>query len=385
MRWLMFALSACLCGVSIAACSSASESVTSPSAVKCAVTATAAPTSFSAAGGDGTLTVSTARECQWTVAAAGNWIQLSGSTQGQGETTMPFKVTANADPSVRKGSISVGDQQVGITQDAAACVFTVNPRSDSVSADGGQKQIAVTASSPQCSWTARSNNTDWLTVTEGAQGTGTGTVKYEARATTGPARTGTIQIAGAAVSIVQASGCRYTISPGSQAVATDGGSGSVTVNSATGCEWTAASQASWIAITAGSSGTGAGAFMFTVAANAMGVPARSGTITVNGQTFTVNQAAGPPCVYKIGGNSQAFPASPGGAWSIAVGTAPACSWTASSNAAWAPITAGASGAGNGLVTFTVSPNPPGNPARVATITIGPGLTFTVVQDAASDL
>jgi hypothetical protein len=324
--------------------------------------------------------VSTARECQWTAAAAGNWIQLGGSTQGQGETTVPFKVTANADPSTRKGAISVGDQQVGITQDAAPCAFTVNPRSDSVSADGGQKQIAVTASSPQCSWTARSN-ADWLTIADGAQGTGTGTVRYQARATTGPARTGTLQVAGAAVAVAQVSGCRYTISPASQAVVTEGGSGSITVNSGAGCGWTAASQAPWITITGGSGGTGAGTVTFTVAANAMGVPARSGTITVNDQTFTVSQAAGPPCVYRLGATSQEFPAS-GGLWSFAVITAPACGWTASSNAAWAVITGAASGAGNGIVIFIVSTNPVGNPTRVATISIGGGLSFTIVQDAA---
>jgi hypothetical protein len=376
----MFALSLC---VSIGACSSANESVTSPSTVKCDVTATAAPASFPAAGGDGTLTVSTARECQWTAAAAGNWIQLGGSTQGQGETTVPFKVAANADPSTRKGTISVGDQQVGITQDAAPCVFTVNPRSDSVGAGGGQKQVAVTASSPQCSWTARSN-VDWLTIADGTQGTGTGQVKYEARATTGPARTGTLQVAGATVTIAQVSGCRYTISPASQALVTEGGSGSIGVNSGTGCGWTAASQAPWVAITGGASGTGAGTVTFTVAANAMGVPVRSGTITVNDQTFTVGQAAGPPCVYQLGASaSQEFPASPRGAWSFAVLTAPACGWTASSNAAWAVITDGASGAGNGTVIFTVSTNAAGNPARVAVIRISGGLSFTIVQDAAT--
>jgi hypothetical protein len=381
MRRMMFALSLCLSGVSMGACSSASQSVTSPSAVKCGITATATPASFSSSGGDGTLTVSAARECQWTAAAAGNWIQLGGSAQGQGETTVPFKVAANADPSTRKGTISVGDQQVGITQDAAPCVFTVNPRNDSVTADGGQKQIAVTASSPQCTWTARSN-ADWMTIASGAQATGTGVVRYEARATTGPARTGTLQVAGATVTVAQASGCRYAISPASQAVVTEGGSGSIAVNGGTGCGWTAVSRAPWIAITGGSAGTGTGTVTFTVAANAMGVPARSGTITVHDQTFTVSQAAGPPCVYKLGATAQEFAALPGGLWSFAVLTAPACGWTASSNAPWVVITSGASGAGNGIVVFNVSTNPAGSPARVAAISVSGGLSFAVIQDAA---
>ena len=380
MRRMMFAFSL-LSGVSIGACSSSTVSVTSPSTVKCGITAAATPTSFSAAGGDGTLTVSTARECQWTVAAAGSWIQLNGSTQGQGETTMAFKVAANADPSTRKGTISVGDQQVGITQDAAPCVFTLNPRSDSVTADGGQKRIAVAASSPQCSWTARSS-VDWLTITDGAQGSGTGEVRYVARATTGPSRTGTLQVAGQAVTVSQASGCRSTISPASQAIVTAGGSGSIAVSGGTGCGWTATSQASWIVISGGASGTGAGTVTFTVAANEMGVPARSGTIVVNDQTFTASQAAGPPCVYKLAASSQEFGASPGGVWSFGVVTAPACGWTASSSAPWVVITGGSSGAGNGIVIFTISPNPPGNPMRFGTISVSGGLSFSVIQDAA---
>jgi hypothetical protein len=113
----------------------------------------------------------------------------------------------------------------------------------------------------------------------------------------------------------------------------------------------------------------------------MGVPARSGTITVNDQMFMVSQAAGPPCIYRLAGTSQEFPASPGGVWSFGVITAPACGWTASSNAPWAVITGGASGAGNGIVIFIISTNPAGNPTRVATISVTGGLSFTVIQDA----
>jgi hypothetical protein len=51
------------------------------------------------------------------------------------------------------------------------------------------------------------------------------------------------------------------------------------------------SNAPWINITAGGSGTGNGSVTFSFADNPPGSPARSGTITVNGQTFTLNQAA----------------------------------------------------------------------------------------------
>jgi len=55
----------------------------------------------------------------------------------------------------------------------------------------------------------------------------------------------------------------------------------------TGYTWTAQSNAIWITITAGTSGTGSGAVTFSVQANTGA--ARTGTITIAGQTFTITQ------------------------------------------------------------------------------------------------
>jgi uncharacterized protein (TIGR03437 family) len=87
-------------------------------------------------------------------------------------------------------------------------------------------------------------------------------------------------------------GCAYSINPTSQSFSVSGGNGSLTVNTQAGCAWTATSNASFITITSGSSGNGSGAVNYTVAANAGA--ARSGTITVAGQTFTVNQGSSAP-------------------------------------------------------------------------------------------
>jgi hypothetical protein len=66
------------------------------------------------------------------------------------------------------------------------------------------------------------------------------------------------------------------------------GSGFVNVTAGAGCPWTAASNAAWITVTGGASGTGDGAVQFAVEANATGAP-RNGTMTIAGLTFTVNQ------------------------------------------------------------------------------------------------
>ena len=82
--------------------------------------------------------------------------------------------------------------------------------------------------------------------------------------------------------------CTYTISRSSVLISALGGSRSVRVSTAKGCAWTATSNASWIALTSGASGTGDGSVAFNVAANT-GV-AHSGTLTIAGHAITVQQA-----------------------------------------------------------------------------------------------
>jgi hypothetical protein len=86
------------------------------------------------------------------------------------------------------------------------------------------------------------------------------------------------------------SGCASGITPADQSFSALGGTDTITVTANAGCNWTATSNAAWITLTSGTSGTGNGSVDFTVAANSGG--ARTGTVSVAGQTFTVNQTAG---------------------------------------------------------------------------------------------
>lgn len=85
--------------------------------------------------------------------------------------------------------------------------------------------------------------------------------------------------------------CVYSISPTNQPFLSGVGSDSVNVTSNTGCGWTAVSNAGWITIVSGASGSGAGTVNYTVDGNNTGIP-RVGTMTIAEQTFTVNQSAG---------------------------------------------------------------------------------------------
>jgi Zn-dependent metalloprotease len=82
--------------------------------------------------------------------------------------------------------------------------------------------------------------------------------------------------------------CTYSISPTSASVAAGGATGSVTVTAGAGCAWTAVSNATFITVTSGASGSGNGTVNYSVAAN--GSTSRTGTMTIAGQTFTVTQA-----------------------------------------------------------------------------------------------
>jgi len=96
--------------------------------------------------------------------------------------------------------------------------------------------------------------------------------------------------------------CTYSLGATGQQFAASGGSGSFTVTtSSTNCAWTAASGVSWV--TTSGSGSGSGTVSFSVAANTGN--ARSGSITVGGQTFSVTQSAGG------GGGCPSTPISPG--------------------------------------------------------------------------
>jgi len=82
--------------------------------------------------------------------------------------------------------------------------------------------------------------------------------------------------------------CTYSISPKSKTFFASGGKGSVNVTTQSECTWNAVSSVDWITNSSGSSGTGNGTVKYTVAANTL-TTLRTGTIDIQGQTFTVTQ------------------------------------------------------------------------------------------------
>ena len=171
-------------------------------------------------------------------------------------------------------------------------------------------------------------------------------------------------------------GCAYSLSPTNPSATSAGGPASVSVTAGAGCAWTAASNAAWVTVNAGGSGTGNGTVNYSVAANT-GTSSRTGTMTVAGQTVTVTQAASvPTCTFNVSPTNPSA-TSAGGPASLTVTAGQGCGWTATRNANWITVTSGASGTGNGTVNYTVAANT-STSTRTGTLTVA-GLTVTVTQ------
>jgi hypothetical protein len=82
-------------------------------------------------------------------------------------------------------------------------------------------------------------------------------------------------------------GCTASLNSASFSAAAAAGNSSVGFTLSSSCSWTATSNTSWLTITAGFSGSGNGTVSYSYAANSGA--ARAGTLTIGGQTFTVNQ------------------------------------------------------------------------------------------------
>ncbi len=168
------------------------------------------------------------------------------------------------------------------------CTYSLSAGSQSYSSSGGAGTVGLTTSSG-CSWTAMSNAA-WLIISSNSNGSGTGSVAYSVTSNlTSSSRSGILTIGGKILTVNQAGvACTYSLSPSSQSFTPAGGTGTLTVSASSGCSWSASSQASWITIQSGSSGTMNGAKIYTVASNS-GNSSRTGTLTVAGTPLTVTQ------------------------------------------------------------------------------------------------
>jgi hypothetical protein len=292
------------------------------------------------------------------------------------------------------------------TTPSTNCTFTVGqPSVSAFPPEGGTGTVAVTTAST-CSWTAVSGAT-FITINQGATGTGNGTVQFTVAANTATSdRTGTMTVGGSSVTVTQrgATGSQPPTTPVTFSAPTASSPvGGVTITTArptlvvnnataTGSPGTVTyrfevSDLSSFpndpvrTFTADGVAQGSGGTTSWVLTRDLGpavlwywrARATNGTATGNFSNVETFRTAG-ACSFAVSPTSVNAPAG-GGTFTVNVTADAACSWTASTPSDFISITSGGSGTGNGAVTFNVAA---GSGARTGTLNVA-GQTVTVTQ------
>jgi hypothetical protein len=313
-------------------------------AAACAFNLDRSQQSVPAGGGRVDITVSAQAGCAWTARSDAPWVVIASGAAGQGPGAVSLSVSANATAQTRSSVVTIAGQPFLIEQAGVVvggpvppppgnpgepgCVLTVSPQTSSVGAEGGTIEVRVSASAATCTWTAVSG-VPWIVMEGGVGETGSGSRRFAvAPNTTSESRVGSLGIAGAVVTVTQAAGsspgptpppappptppqppppppppsppppppppppptCTYAVSPNPVDVRFSGDDRiDLHVVTGSGCAWTATSQASWITITGASSGSGDAQVRIAVAPT-LAVNGRTGTLSIAGQTVTVNQS-----------------------------------------------------------------------------------------------
>jgi len=301
------------------------------------------------------------------------WAQDSASGGNESTTTRSVTLVVDTIPPV------ISNSAVAPSLGTAGTVFAI--QTDVVDGDTGVGSVTATIKSPGGGTVATlpMGNAGGSTYTVSLNSTGFETGYYTVDITAVDS-----SLQQNSRTIVSAAGfeivlCTYAVLPTSATFGANGGSGAVTVSAPSVCDWTAISNDSWITITSGSTGTGGGTVEYSVSVN-VSPDARTGTMTIADQTFTVLQDGG-GCEYSISPISASFDAG-GGSGSVSVTATVGCAWDANSNDSWIMIDSGSNGSGSGNVTYSVGSN--GSLiSRQGTMTIV-GHVFTVLQGGLVD-
>jgi hypothetical protein len=166
--------------------------------------------------------------------------------------------------------------------------------------------------------------------------------------------------------------CPISLAPLAETFQAQGGLGSFTVTTGANCKWIATTPDSWITPFRGPfycpaiaglncpppPPSGTGTFQFAVASNST-TAARTGSISVGGQTFTINQLGiSADCTFTVNPTQNTLTGSGGNVSVRVIASSPACSWTAEVNGyPWLTVTSGTSGVGSGFVTLHAASSP----------------------------
>jgi alpha-tubulin suppressor-like RCC1 family protein len=179
--------------------------------------------------------------CAWTIsnvptAPANAFVSIS-PTSGTGDATLSISTSANsattgraaqitatattaASTTANKTALLLINQSAAPVTDTGCSTLTLNRTSERQGANIINGSVTVLASSTSCTWTSTVDQ-DWVSITQGASGTGTGTVNYQLQANpSSQERTAKISIKGSSastpttLSIIQSSEATNVVTSG---------------------------------------------------------------------------------------------------------------------------------------------------------------------------
>ncbi|MBL8222482.1 MAG: hypothetical protein JNL62_24805, partial [Bryobacterales bacterium] len=256
----------------------------------CSYTLASSSLSFTSAGGDGSVGVTTQQGCSWSASNVPSWITALQTSGG----LFRYRVAANTG-AARSAQLTVAGKPYTVSQDAgtAGCTYSLSSTGTGVLPASASTNLAVAVTTqPGCSWTVTNLQlADWTTTTTTLPITGSGTFHFNVLLNIGSERSTTIIVAGQFFHISQAAaqGCAYALTPsGAVQIPASGATGSVQIETNTGCSWTVTSLPSWITTNTTLPDAGPGTFAYTVQPN--GGAARTAEVVIAGRILTFMQA-----------------------------------------------------------------------------------------------
>jgi hypothetical protein len=125
----------------------ATKSITTASG-SCRYSVSPASASAEAAGGSGSVAVTSGALCAWTATSAAPWLTITSGAKGSGNGTVAYSVSANTGAEPRTGTLTIAGNAVAITQNGGLnpipSIFNLNPTS--AVAGGGPLTLSVSGS-----------------------------------------------------------------------------------------------------------------------------------------------------------------------------------------------------------------------------------------------
>ena len=335
---------------------------------------------FELGGGGGAII--TSGSGTWTAAVSDPWITLN-ATSGSAGYPVAYTVSASTNVGQRVGYVYVSGYTHTVTQNGYEA--DVSPTQVECERDGVTNGKITLDTTGRWAWDAHPN-VDWISVSP-THGVGSGTVTYQvAPYYDVSTRSGTITVGDKTVTVFQY-GSRMKLSEYSSNQDYLTHVIPIVVDALAVTTWSVTPNASWISVVDGGNGRGGDTVSIAIGENPS-YKARTGTVTIGTETFTVTQAGRTVLDFSVNPTT-ANASVTGGNGLLAVLATPDLPWTAASGANWLTLQNGtASGAGNGNIVFVASPNPTLS-KRMGKITVTPasgsGLsakTCTVTQPAA---